>query len=209
MPKDTATESADLFDLKKGDAAALNRLIGRWQRPLLSFAYRYVQNSADAQDLAAETFVRLYLRRASLRPDTNLPAWLFTTLTNLCRNHHRWKRRHPSVSFGAPSDADGSRQGPDAAFDPASTETSPDAALVRDESLEALREAIDALPHDLKVSVLLHHYENLSYREIASITHCSERGVETRLYRARQQLRASLARIIADAPRGRAPIPGA
>ena len=103
MPSDPATDSANLLDLQRGDASALNRLIARWQRPLLSFAYRYVQNTADAQDVVAETFVRLYHGRGRLRPDTNLPAWLFTTLTNLCRNHHRWKRRHPTVSFGSGS----------------------------------------------------------------------------------------------------------
>ncbi len=194
MSSDPATGSEHLLELQRGDASALNRLIQRWQRPLLSFAYRYVQNSADAQDMVADTFVRLYQGRSRLRPDTNLPAWLFTTLTNLCRNHHRWKRRHPTVAFGVPP-ADGGSNGHRAEeyMDPAASEASPDVMLARDESLDALKEAIDALPHDLKVSVLLHHYEHLSYREIASITHCSERGVETRLYRARQQLRKSLA----------------
>jgi RNA polymerase sigma-70 factor, ECF subfamily len=189
---DPATDRANLLALQHGEAAALNRLIGRWQKPLISFAYRYVQNGADAQDLVAETFVRLYQRRLRLRPDTNVAAWLFTALTNLCHNHHRWKRRHPTVAFGSPNDAGSSGRGDDA-MDPATSAASPDASLARDESVDALRKAIDALPHDLKVSVLLHHYEHLSYREIASITRCSERGVETRLYRARQQLRLELA----------------
>jgi len=191
VSSDSATESAHLLDLQRGDASALNRLIARWQRPLMGFAYRYVQNTADAQDVVAETFVRLYQGRGRLRPDTNLPAWLFTTLTNLCRNHHRWKRRHPTVPLASPS-ADAGAPG-EPWLDPATTEAGPDVLLARDESLDALRGAIDALPHDLKVTVLLHHYEHLSYREIATITRCSERGVETRLYRARQQLRRALA----------------
>ena len=193
MSSDSASESAHFLDLQRGDASALNRLIARWQRPLMGFAYRYVQNTADAQDVVAETFVKLYQGRDRLRPDTNLPAWLFTTLTNLCRNHHRWKRRHPTVSLDtAPADAGvpGERREP--WLDPATTEAGPDMMLARDESLDALKDAIDALPHDLKVTVLLHHYEHLSYREIATITRCSERGVETRLYRARQQLRRAL-----------------
>jgi RNA polymerase sigma-70 factor (ECF subfamily) len=69
----------------------------------------------------------------------------------------------------------------------------PDESLVQDESLAAVRTAINRLPHDLKVTLLLHHYDQLSYREIGLITGCSERGVETRLYRARQQLRELLA----------------
>jgi RNA polymerase sigma-70 factor, ECF subfamily len=190
VPTDPATDRGSLNELQHGDASALNRLIARWQRPLLGFAYRYLQNSADAQDAVAETFVRLYQRRMRLRSDTNLSAWLFTTLTNLCHNHHRWRRRHPSVALGSPAAESG---GPYGAAEPATGEPSPDEALAQDEALGALKAAIDALPHDLKVSVLLHHYEHLSYREIAAITQCSERGVETRLYRARQQLRLQLA----------------
>ena len=68
-----------------------------------------------------------------------------------------------------------------------------------DEFLLAVRAAVDELPHDLKVSMLLHHYQNLSYREIAAIAHCSERGVETRLYRARQILRQHLGTFIQEA----------
>jgi RNA polymerase sigma-70 factor (ECF subfamily) len=199
VSSDPDTDRASLAELRRGDAASLNRLIARWQRPLLGFAYRYTQNSSDAQDLVAETFVRLYQQRLRLRPDTNLAAWLFTTLTNLCHNHNRWKRRHPTVALDAPAEpgADGGPP-PDAARQ-ADPEAGPDAALARDESIEAVRAAIEALPHDLKVAMLLHHYERLSYREIAAIAHCSERGVETRLYRARQQLRQRLAILIREA----------
>ena len=197
MSTDPATDLGNLLDLQRGEAAALNRLIARWQRPLLAFAYRYVQNSADAEDLVAETFVRLYQKRMQLRTDTNVPAWLFTALSNLCHNLHRWKRRHPAITLNGP-DARGSRD-TETVLDPASTEDSPDAALAHDESVEALKLAVRALPHDLKVTVLLHHYEHLSYREIATVLGCSERGIETRLYRARQLLRKEMASYIGEA----------
>jgi len=190
---DPATDRASLIELQRGDAASLNRLIARWQRPLLGFAYRYAQNSADAEDLVAEAFVRLYQQRGRLRHDTNVAAWLFTTLTNLCHNHHRWKRRHPTVALDAPAEPGDAAGPPRAVLGLAAPEAGPDASLARDEALEAVRAAIDALPHDLKVAMLLHHYEHLSYREIAAIARCSERGVETRLYRARKQLRQNLA----------------
>jgi RNA polymerase sigma-70 factor (ECF subfamily) len=192
VSNDPATDRATLVELQRGDASALNRLIARWQKPLLGFAYRYLQNSADAQDMVAEAFVRLYQGRMRLRPDTNVSAWLFTSLTNLCHNHHRWRRRHPTVAFGPAGDA-GPGGRPDDESGLATGEPGPDSALERDETLDALTGAIEELPHDLKVSVLLHHYQRLSYRDIASISGCSERGVETRLYRARQLLRKQLA----------------
>lgn len=193
MSHDPATDEAALLALQQGDASALNRLIGRWQRPLHSFAYRYCQNQSDAEDLVAQTFARLYQQRTRFRPDTRLSAWLFTTLTNLCHNHHRWKRRHPTVNLesGPAGAGDEPARGP-SQDNLVSDQMSPDQALERDEALAAVRAAIGRLPHDLKVTLLLHHYDRLSYREIAEITGCSERGVETRLYRARLQLREML-----------------
>jgi RNA polymerase sigma-70 factor (ECF subfamily) len=194
VPNDPATDNACLIALQQGEAAALNRLIARWQRPLHSFAYRYCQNQADAEDLVAQTFVRLYQQRIRLRPDTNVSAWLFTTLTNFCHNHHRWKRRHPTIALDATTGGRNSdfpsATGSD---DLPSEQVAPNQSLEQDESLTAVCEAINRLPHDLKVTLLLHHYDQLSYRDISQITGCSERGVETRLYRARQLLRNMLA----------------
>lgn len=191
MPNDPASDQASFLALQQGEDAALNRLIARWQRPLFSFAYRYCQNQSDAEDLVAQAFVKLYQQRLKLRPDTKISAWLFTTLTNLCHNHHRWKRRHPTVAFesmaGRNSDTDQAN-----AIEPRSDEPNPGQLLEQDEMLASVRDAIARLPHDLKATLLLHHYDRLSYREIGEITGCSERGVETRLYRARQQLREML-----------------
>ena len=183
-----ASDQAGLQALQNGRDSALDELIARWQRPLFAFAWRYVQNRTDASDLVAEAFVRLHQQRDRLRPDTRLSAWLFTTLSNLCHNHYRWRRRHPTVSLDAPNDDETS------AHDTVPSDSAvPDAALERDETCAAVRAAVDRLPHDLKTTLLLHHYEQLSYREIGSIVGCSERGVETRLYRARQRLREELA----------------
>lgn len=74
----------------------------------------------------------------------------------------------------------------------------PDRALEHAEALTAMATAIDQLPHDLKTTLLLHHYEHLGYREISQITGCSERGVETRLYRARQYLRTELSSFLRE-----------
>ena len=146
MPNDSATDNASLLALQHGEAAALNRLIARWQRPLHSFAYRYCQNRTDAEDLVAQTFVRLYQQRLRLRPDTNLSAWLFTTLTNFCHNQHRWKRRHPTVTLDAPAGGQhGDSSHGSAPNDLPSEQPAPDWILVRDESLAAVRAAIDQL----------------------------------------------------------------
>lgn len=177
------TPDLPLAGIQAGEDGAYDQLVGRMQRPLLTFAWRYLHNNADAEDVVVETFVRLFQARGRLRADTNLSAWLFTTVSNLCHNRHRWRTRHQETSLDTPS------AGPE----PHATSVSPDDALARDEAGRALRDAIDRLPHDQRTVVLLHHYEHLSYREIGAVVGCSERGVETRLYRARQQLKIELA----------------
>ncbi len=189
----------DLFvALQRGDDLALNQLISRWEKPLFAFAWRYVQNTADARDLVAETFVRLYQQRLRLRTDTKVSAWLFTALTNLCHNQYRWRHRHPTVSFHS-QEEDGSSL---------SDRLSGDAPRVnenveRDEALHQLMKAVDELPHELKTTVLLHHYEGLTYQQIGAITGCSPRGVETRLYRAKQRLRERLTEFVKEITHGR------
>jgi RNA polymerase sigma-70 factor (ECF subfamily) len=193
VSNDPASDQTSLLALQRGEAAALNRLIDRWQRPLHSFAYRYCQNQADADDLVAQVFVKLYQQRERLRPDTKLSAWLFTTLANLCHNLHRWKRRHPAVNFEPRSSEPGASGGSAPRQDEVpSDQPGPDKMLEQDEAVAALRSGIASLPHDLRTTLLLHHFERLSYREIGEIMGCSERGIETRLYRARQQLRRHL-----------------
>lgn len=182
MNQDPSSDATRLHALRAGDEAAFDEMVTRWQRPLFAFAWRYVHQDADAEDLVIETFVRLHTHRRRLRADTNLPAWLFTTLANLCHNQHRWRRRHPEQSL----------ESTDGASPEASPAAEPTDAVERAETDEAVRAAIDQLPHDQKTAVLLHHFERLSHREIAAIVGCSERGVETRLYRARQHLRDSL-----------------
>ncbi len=191
MNPDSGSDLKDWHALRGGDDSALDRLIARWERPLFNFAWRYLRNPADAEDLAAEVFVRLYQHRDRLAVDSHIRAWLFTTLANLCRNRHRWRERHPVLSLDESS-----------GLEPASDAPAPDRTLEHSERLQALATALDRLPHDLKTALLLHHYERLSYRDIAAAAGCSERGVETRLYRARQRLREELGVFFDDAPAG-------
>lgn len=192
-------DHADLLALQQGNEAAFSRLIARWKKPLHYFAWSYLHNTADADDLVEEVFVRLYRQRLRLDPDSNLSGWLFRILTNLCHSHHRWRRRHPADSLDAPRHPDRPEQCL-ADIVPAG-DTDPAQTLERQETLTALARAIDGLPNDLKVPLLLHQVERLDYAGIGAIIGCSTRGVETRLYRARQSLRAELTRHVSEAGR--------
>lgn len=173
--------------LTRGSDAALDPLIAAWEAPLHRFIHRYVQEDTAACDLTQETFVRLYQNRARYRPGEVFAPWAFTIAANLCRNHRRWRWRHRAESLDRDRDDGGG-----STHSHASDAAGPDEQLVSVETSRAVLAAIEALPPDLRVTVLLFEFDELSYRDVAAIVGCSERGIETRLARARVRLRASL-----------------
>ncbi|MCX6967342.1 MAG: sigma-70 family RNA polymerase sigma factor, partial [Verrucomicrobia bacterium] len=137
--------------------------------------------------LAQETFVRIYENRASFRGGP-FSSWLFSIAANLSKNHARWKARHPTVSLDAVQEGEG------AAHEFPSPSGSPSDHAASEELATAVRDAVQALPHDLKTVTLLFEYQEQSHSEIAAALGCTSKAVETRLYRARQILRERLAR---------------
>ena len=186
-----AVESDDelMQRLQGGEDMALNALMNRWQQPVVGFIRRYVGNEADALDLAQETFVRVYESRHRYRRAGKFSTWLFTIAGNLCRNLSRWRSRHPAETMDG-----GEKEGDSMPLSEtlAAPGDSPSASADRNELAAAVRENIQALPHDLRITVLLFEYEDLSYEEIAGVLGCSAKAVETRLYRARTILREKL-----------------
>lgn len=177
--------------LRDGDDLALNELMNRWQQPLVRFLYRYTVSEADALDLAQDTFVRVYEHRAKYDARGRFSTWLYTIATNLCRNHARWKSRHPTVSMETEVAADSASTLGEQLHDPSAT---PAQATQTDELAGAVRDAIQALPDDQRTATLLYEYEDAAYADIATVLGCSVKAVENKLYRARQSLREKLSR---------------
>ncbi len=191
MQPDHDADAAAMQRLRDGDDLALNELMTRWQQPLTRFLLRYTGSEHDALDLAQDTFVRVYEARSRYEARGKFSTWLHAIGVNLCRNHARYKKRHPAVSLDAELSPDG-----DATLGeqlPADGATPADAAVAV-ERTAAVREAIAALPDEQRAATILFEYEDQSHADIAAVLGCSAKAVETRLYRARQTLRERLAR---------------
>jgi|HubBroStandDraft_6_1064221.scaffolds.fasta_scaffold736344_2 RNA polymerase sigma-70 factor (ECF subfamily) len=191
-PENQDPDHSCMVRLIAGDDLALNELMERWQKPLLSFILRYVGNYADSIELAQETFVRVYHHRSRFNFKSKFSTWLLTIATNLCKHHARWRKRHPTVSL---DDTAGMDEMIDEYLS-ISAEEIPSALAGRSELGKLVKEEIEKLPHDLKTAVLLFAYDNLSYAEIAVILGCTPKAVETRLYRVRKLLAKRLAAIL-------------
>ncbi len=182
-----APDSELMSRLAAGDDLALSELMRRWSARVSAFLYRMTGRRDTAVDLAQETFVKLYQARFRYKPQGNFSTYLFAIAANLARNNGRWMVRHPTISLDA-TDADGAENFPE----PADLRQTPaEAALARDQTA-AVNRAILALPLDLREAITLFIHEDFGYAEIAELTGCSSKAVETRIYRARQILKEQL-----------------
>ena len=188
------TESTDALDrqemarLASGHDTALNDLMTRHAQRLFHYLIRQLRDESDAEDLAQETFVRVFQHRQKFNPTHRFSTWLYTIATNLVRDRQRWRTRHPQVSL----DAENESTGGDLQDKLPATGATPEEKLIGGERAAAVRAAIAKLPEDLRTVILLFEYEEQSQQEIAAVLNCTPKAVEMRLYRARQELRERL-----------------
>jgi RNA polymerase sigma-70 factor (ECF subfamily) len=183
-----ALDRADMERLAAGHDAALNDLMERHAKPVFHFLCRMVGNEDDANDLAQETFVRVFKSAKSFRANEKFSTWLFTIAANLARNHFRWRARHPALSLDAENaETEQSIGSTLPANSPAPSETA-----LAEERDSAVRLAVQKLPEDLRTAIVLCEWEERSLAEAAVIFETTPKAVESRLYRARGILRERL-----------------
>jgi RNA polymerase sigma-70 factor (ECF subfamily) len=163
----------------KGRISAFKELVERYQRRAYFFALGMVRNSDDAHDLSQEAFVRVYkhLRRF----DNNYPfkVWLFHILSNLCKNHLRQRKTRENVVVG--SDDEYTLTIPD--------HRDPAMALDKTELQAQVWKAIEQLPEKFREIIILNHFQEMSYDQIAQVLDIPRGSVMSRLYYARLKLR--------------------
>jgi RNA polymerase sigma-70 factor (ECF subfamily) len=183
-----ALDGADMQRLAGGHDAALNDLMARHARPVFQFLCRMLGNEDDANDLAQETFLRVYQHRARFEPGARFTTSIYTIAANLARNHHRWLGRHPKVSLDAESEATGQSIGDVLP----SSDPAPDGVAVATERAAAVRAAVESLPADMREVMVLCEWQELSAAEAAAILDTTPKAIDNRLYRARNLLRDRL-----------------
>ena len=189
-PDTEALDRADMARLAGGQDAALNDLMERHATPMFHFLCRMLGNEDDANDLAQETFVRVFQNRTRFRPDAKFSTWLFTIAANLARNQLRSRRRRPHVSLDAESDATAQTLGDTLASD----QPAPGDGLLADERAAAVRAALAKLTEEMRDTILLVEFEDKSVAETAAILDVPHKTIESRLHRARKFLRERLAK---------------
>jgi len=175
----TAREDAELMGrVQAGDEAAFAALMERWELPVKAVIARIVLNASEAEELAQETFVRVWQHRSQFQPGKPVKPWLLGIAVNLARNRLRWWKRRPTVSLEEWTEPPVARNG--------------DSPIENAERVQAVRDAIALLPLDLREALVLFEYEHMSYAEIAQTVGATVKAIENRIARARDRLRPLL-----------------
>lgn len=178
--------------VQAGDEGAFAALMARWELPTKAVIGRIVLNASEAEELAQETFVRVWQQRGKFHAGAEFRPWLFAIAVNLARNRLRWWRRRPNVSLDEWSQTGGIDQSTLGRKLATEERHGGPQALERAERASAVRDAIATLPADLREALVLFEYEQMSQVEIATVVGATPKAVETRIYRAKEKLRAAL-----------------
>ncbi len=173
------------------DQARFTDLAMPYMSQLYSAALRMTRNSADAEDLVQETYLRAYRGFHTFEEGTNLKAWLYKILTNTYINQYRKQQRRPDeVELDDVGDLYLYRRlGPSEGAEAA---RSPEQEFLESVPSVAVTDAVEALPEQYRIAVLLADVEGFQYREIADILDIPIGTVMSRLHRGRKLLQKQL-----------------
>ena len=185
---------------RDGEARAFEVLVQRHRRPIFNFVLRYVRDTAAAEDVTQDCFLRVVRSADSYVRDAKFTTWLYTIARNLCVDASRRGKHRNMASLDAPmsDESKGSK------VDHVASGSIPvDRQVISTELAVRMREAIEALPDDQREIFLLREISDLQFNEIAEIVGVAENTVKSRMRYALEKLRESLAeyRDLAEAVR--------
>jgi len=183
-----------MLDVKAGDDASFELLLRKYRTPLVNYLGRMVGDSATAEDLAQEVFLRIYRARFQYAPSAKFATWIFRIATNLALNARRDGRyRQLEISI---QQVNHSEEGDSRVLEIPDGQPGAEQQMMARDRAALIRRAVEELPDKQRAAVLLHKYEEMDYDQIAWILNCSESALKSLLFRAYETLRIKLAPLV-------------
>jgi RNA polymerase sigma-70 factor (ECF subfamily) len=169
--------------VQRGDKAAFDLLVRKYQHKIVKLVTRYVHDSTEAQDVAQEAFIKAYRAIHGFRGDSAFYTWLYRIAINTAKNHLVAEGRRPlehGMDLQDPEQYDMQARLRDV--------DTPERLLLTDEIQKTVEQAIEALPEDLRTAIVLREIEGMSYEQIAEAMSCPVGTVRSRIFRAREAI---------------------
>lgn len=176
-------EEAMLRFQTEGDSGAFALLVRRWEGPIRRLCTRMTGDAHRGEDLAQETFARLFANPKAYQHKARFSTFLWRVALNLCYEEHRKVKRRNESSFDCEGDEESAGAGT-----LVSSVASPEAQVAERERAELVRTALRRLPEHYRAVVVLRHYEGLKFREIAEALDIPVGTVKSRMAEALNRL---------------------
>jgi len=178
-----------MIKCRNGDMSAFELLVSRYQNAILNFIYRLIGDYHRAEDLSQETFLRMFKSASKYEPRAQFKNWLYRIAVNLCKNEVRDRQRHGLSSLEDFMTDDDGKINYAVLKD---FSQMPDVLYEKKEQQILIRQAIDSLPENQRLAIIMVTYQHLRYDEIADALGCSISAVKSLIHRARQNLKKLL-----------------
>jgi RNA polymerase sigma-70 factor (ECF subfamily) len=177
--------------VQQGDKSAYDLLVIKYQHKIVQLVNRYVKDASEAQDVAQEAFIKAYRALDSFRGESAFYTWLYRIAINTAKNYLVARARRSSDYQVDILDAEQVENAPQLQ----GVET-PERLLFSQEIIETIKTAIDNLPEEMRVAIMLREFEGMSYEEIAQAMDCPVGTVRSRIFRAREAIDSKLAPLL-------------
>jgi RNA polymerase sigma-70 factor, ECF subfamily len=185
-----------MLRVRDDDQGSFTELLERYGARIFGHFFRVLGDRQDAEDLTQEVFLRVYRSRKRYQPRARFATWLFHITQNVARNAIRSRRRHPCVPLEVLSGPEEGTLLESLLFDRGEEPSRP---VERAEMAKVVRAAVSGLAGRQRTAVELHQFEDRTYNEVAARMEMSPEAAKSLLYRARNQLRESLAVFMSEA----------
>jgi RNA polymerase sigma-70 factor (ECF subfamily) len=179
--------------VQRGEKIAFDLLVLKYQHKIVKLVMRYVRDPSEALDVSQEAFIKAYRALPKFRGDSAFYTWLYRIAVNTAKNYIVAQNRRPIEYDLDIQESDG--------FElniKLRNEDSPEKIAQRDELRDTVQSAIDSLPDELRVAILLREIDGLSYEEIAQSMDCPVGTVRSRIFRAREAIDKTIQPLIGE-----------
>lgn len=165
-----------------GEVSAFNTLVWRWQLPLYNFILRFINDREEARDLCQTAFIKVFHHLKHLKDPEKFSSWIYQVAANVCRDELKKKKRRKTYAQDDVSIASAAAQDPDGLFSANLPPAPPDRAIEKQNISELLHRALQTLPPEQRIVVIMKEYQGLKFNEIAEALQLSENTVKSRMY---------------------------
>ena len=177
------TDHQLVLRVQKGDKRAFDLLVLKYQYKLQAIVGRFIRDTDEVADVTQEAFIKAYKALPKFRGDSQFYTWLYSIAINTAKNYLVSKSRRPANTDIDVQDAEQFSNN-----DKLIDEATPENSIMTEELATIIKNALNALPEDLRTALTLREFEGMSYEDIAAVMDCPVGTVRSRIFRDREFL---------------------